>query len=364
MPPRTTVWALEPHTAAKHELLRRYLGGWFPILSRYNGRIVFLDGFSGPGIYEQGEKGSPIIALEALIGHSYFEKMNHREFLFLFNEADEDRHAQLETVVQDFQDQHVPWPANVKIQTYNADFHSTATGIIQFLKEQKKSLAPTFAFVDPFGVKDSPLDLLAQLLNFDKCEVFVYFDYNTVNRFAAAGNIDARLTELFGTDRFKEAAGLSGEPRKQFLHDLYQQQLNDVCKFPYVKSFEMINRTGKTGYFLFYGTRSVRGLGVMKEAMWKVDPGGGYHFSDRMAGEDVLFELGADTAPLQAELARAFAGRTVTIEVLEEYVLVFTPYAVSHLKRQTLKPMQEAGLISCPGQVRRGTYPAGTSISF
>jgi hypothetical protein len=40
--PSSTEWAREPHTKAKHDIILKYLGGWFPILSRYNGRIVFL----------------------------------------------------------------------------------------------------------------------------------------------------------------------------------------------------------------------------------------------------------------------------------------------------------------------------------
>ena len=42
--PRQTVWSIEPHTAAKHELLKHYLGAWFPILASGERRIIFLDG--------------------------------------------------------------------------------------------------------------------------------------------------------------------------------------------------------------------------------------------------------------------------------------------------------------------------------
>lgn len=31
--PKTTTWNLDPHTRAKHEILRRYLEAWTPILS-------------------------------------------------------------------------------------------------------------------------------------------------------------------------------------------------------------------------------------------------------------------------------------------------------------------------------------------
>ena len=55
--PRETLWEMEPHTAAKHTILRRYLQGWIPIMSRLvgrwashgRGRLVMLDGFCGPG---------------------------------------------------------------------------------------------------------------------------------------------------------------------------------------------------------------------------------------------------------------------------------------------------------------------------
>src|SRR6266446_7528365 len=62
--PRTTVWELEPHTRAKHEILRRYLQAWMPILAQGGFKnILYIDGFAGPGRYAGGEDGSPIIAV-------------------------------------------------------------------------------------------------------------------------------------------------------------------------------------------------------------------------------------------------------------------------------------------------------------
>jgi three-Cys-motif partner protein len=360
-----TVWKLEPHTQAKHELLRRYLNGWYPILSRWNGRIVFLDGFAGPGIYENGEPGSPTVALSTLLDHSYYSNMsNNCEFLSIFNEADQKRAEKLQQVVDGLKAEYQPWPAKISILVVQNKFENTAEDLLATLEQQKANLAPTFAFVDPFGVSGMPMDLLRRLLSFDRCELFVYFNYNTVNRFATAGNIDSHLTSLFGTDEFKGVAGLKGANRKAFLHDLYQTQLINVCGFPYVQSFEMIKSTGHTGYYLFYGTRNIRGIQVMKEAMWKVAPGGDYMFSDLLAGQDVLFTPTVDTLPLQAELARHFGGQTVSIEKIEEFVLINTPYAASHVKKLTLKPMQEEGWITSPNQRRRNTYPTGTLLTF
>src|ERR1700693_6137138 len=57
--PRTTLWEIQPHTRAKHRILKSYLDAWLPIMARYNGRILFIDGFAGPGRYSGGERGSP-----------------------------------------------------------------------------------------------------------------------------------------------------------------------------------------------------------------------------------------------------------------------------------------------------------------
>lgn len=93
-PPKSVVWKLEPHTKAKHEILRRYLGGWFPILGKYNKRIVYIDGFCGPGKYENGEDGSPIIALQ--IAKGMHKKGLISKATFLFVEDDKARIEKLE----------------------------------------------------------------------------------------------------------------------------------------------------------------------------------------------------------------------------------------------------------------------------
>ena len=66
MPPRTTVWPHDEQTRGKHLVLRSYLDGWFPVLGSWNKRLLFIDGFAGPGEYDQGEPGSPVIGLDCI----------------------------------------------------------------------------------------------------------------------------------------------------------------------------------------------------------------------------------------------------------------------------------------------------------
>jgi hypothetical protein len=60
-------WPIQPHTEAKHRILASYLSAWFPILSLSGfERVIYIDGFAGPGRYSGGQEGSPIFALKAL----------------------------------------------------------------------------------------------------------------------------------------------------------------------------------------------------------------------------------------------------------------------------------------------------------
>lgn len=63
-----SLWSIEDHTRAKHVILRKYLQAWFPIMhSLKQKRLVYIDGFAGPGKYEGGEDGSPLVALTVFV---------------------------------------------------------------------------------------------------------------------------------------------------------------------------------------------------------------------------------------------------------------------------------------------------------
>jgi len=361
----STRWKLEPHTAAKHEILRQYLNAWFPILGSQHERVVFLDGFAGPGIYEDGEPGSPIIALRTLLEHAFFPRMSC-QFAFFFLENRRNRYDSLVEQLAAFTRTRGGLPPNVTVTHQRTTFEQAASGLVDDLQQQRTRLAPTFAFVDPFGFTGAPIELISRLLAFDRCEVFFNFMYNRVNQFLAAGRITAHLDGLFGTRNYLQACELDTAARKRFLHDLYKRQLHDVGGFTYVRSFEMVTRDGHTAYFLFYGTRSLTGLRAMKDAMWKVDVGGGTRFSDRLAGQEVLLAGDAvDTGPLRTAMVQRFAGRTAAVEQVEEFVLADTPYAASHYKRQVLKPLEEADRLEILSpRARRFTYPEGTVLRF
>ena len=74
---------------AKHQLLRRYLDGWFPILTSVHGRVIYVDCHAGRGIHETGQQGSPILALQRLRDHQLRARiLDSTEVQFVFFEND------------------------------------------------------------------------------------------------------------------------------------------------------------------------------------------------------------------------------------------------------------------------------------
>lgn len=54
----------------KHAVLDSYLKAWFPINIYAKKSPVYIDGFAGPGKYENGDDGSPLLVLKMLKDHN------------------------------------------------------------------------------------------------------------------------------------------------------------------------------------------------------------------------------------------------------------------------------------------------------
>lgn len=365
------MWEYPEHTEAKHDILGNYLNAWFPILSSTNGRVLVLDGFAGRGRYNDGSPGSPIIALERLLKHSFWPRMSHREFVFLFIEHDADNVASLHQALADYraawEAENGPWPANVKYEVREGTFADNAAEICDYLEQQKSRLAPTFAFIDPFGWTGMPMELVARLLNHPSCEVFINFMVGFINRFVTHPHQGQNMNELFGLDVDQILADYTGGDRVEHLRDVYIQQLMTVAGFPYVRWFAMRNHTGNIGYYLLHGTREALGVEKMKDAMWKTAPGGDYAFSDRLAGMDVLFQPEADLEPLRKALLEQYAGQSGVMvnPPLQEWVILHTPYRKPHLT-QVLREMEKEpnSKIRVNRPAGKRQFAAGVTIDF
>jgi three-Cys-motif partner protein len=361
--PKTTIWALDPHTAAKHAILGRYLEAWIPILSHGNfPEIAYVDGFAGPGTYSKGEDGSPIIALKAMLGHAANIKAKCQ---FHFVELDKARAAALsegvEALLASFPDRN-----RVSVDVYDKSFEAAYPEIRKKLSNSGNP--PTFAFIDPFGWK-LPFKIVADIMKRPSSEVLINFMFEEINRFLSHEDQPGNFDALFGCPDWRACLSLSGSSRNQALRDLYARQITESGNSRYVRYFEMKNSNNATDYYLFFATNKLLGLKKMKYSMWKVDEFGAFSFSDATDPFQTVLFSEPNFAILQRQILEEFSGKSVRVEVLEEFVLEKTAFRETHYKKQVLKMLEEQIppliTIGTPkvGR-RRGDFPPGTTITF
>ena len=361
--PKDTLWAIEPHTSAKHHILRRYLDAWLPILSTYNKRVVYLDGFAGPGRYTRGEPGSPIVALEAALTH---QAKLPGELVFLFIEKDTDRADHLEGEIAKLQ-----LTSSFKVQIERGTFADKLGKMLDDLDSTSSQIAPTFALIDPFGFSGIPYTLIQRLLSKNKCEVLVTVMVDSINRWLEhpVETIKANIVETFGTDEAIKIAEGTGD-RVTELKNLYHRQLNKAAKF--VRYFEMRDYDGRLVYYLFFASNNPLGHLKMKEAMWKVDPLGEFSFSDSTdPNQTLLFKLDPSMAPLAADISAKFRGAgQIPVKKVEAYVQDHTAYLRKHMGEALKQLESESGKLKVSemktdGKKRHGrTFPNEVFVTF
>ena len=332
----TTIWPIENHTLAKHEILKEYLKAWIPILGRTSNRIIFLDGFAGPGIYKGGEEGSPIIAIQTAISHSMLRFVP--EIRFAFIESDRERSKILDQMIR----QKFPnLPSNVHVQVIPGDFVQSLTETLDGIEDNGKNLAPTLAFIDPFGYSEIPFELIARILRYPRCELFLTFMSGFINRFLHDTEKENAVDRLYGTKAWRDARNIDNtDTRLNFLLDLYVAQLNTIG-IRFVRPFKMMNSSRKTIYDLVFATKHHKGMDAMKKAMLTVVSNGTYTFSDKTdTKQTYIVDYGKESHWIEdasASIFKRFQGKQVPLGVIRDFVLAETPF---RFKRPILKHME------------------------
>jgi three-Cys-motif partner protein len=353
-----TIWNLEPHTRAKHEILRRYLQAWFAILRKVSpSGLNYIDGFAGPGIYSKGEDGSPVIAIQTAIEH----RLPLPRISFVFVEKEKEIADQLESVLSA---RFPNPPGNISYEVYNGEFAHVITGILDRLDTESKIIAPTFTFVDPFGYSGFPMGVLQRLMEATGMELLITFMASRVRRFLDPQH-ETAMDSLYCSPDWRNARNIKGPNQISYLMRLYVKCLSEKTAAKYVMPFEMADSNGNTIYYLVFATKHPRGLDVMKEAMWKVDPSGTYRFYDYADGVRrlELSERGPEWSYHAQNLVfNHFKGKAIAVEDVEDFVRQ-TPFLWR--KKRILLPLEERGLIlNVAGRSRTHTYPEGSVIAF
>jgi len=272
---REIPWVIEEHTKIKHQLLSDYLGVWLPIMYSQQSligkdkKLVYVDGFAGPGEYWSDSKknskvnGSPVIAAEK--ANIYIDQDKTRKFLIIAIDCNKRCVDNLQPILQQINRHNQSW------HVLHTTFEQGMDELFSYLEKNHANIAPAFFFIDPFGYSGFTMDTMVRILKQPRTELFINFMHYDINRFLEAGHSQEHLEALFGCDEYKNAANLNSDEKTSYLIDLYCKKLKHKSNGIYILPFRM-NTPGqgrRPRYFLVHVSQHIKALKAMKDRMAK-----------------------------------------------------------------------------------------------
>jgi three-Cys-motif partner protein len=212
--PTEVLWERDPHTAAKHTLLRRYLMAWFPIMAKQfrTEGITFLDGFAGPGEYKNSKESSPVIAMTQALRREVVEQQTLTRLVFI--EKDKRRAEHLAALLNE-RFPPADRPTGLVAQINHG---KVATLYEQAIAAVGGWEGPVFANLDGWGA-DTDYTIVKRVAKQQSSEVLVTFQDQFFTRFADVEEQEAG-DRVFGFRDWREVANEPTSNKKPYLLDL------------------------------------------------------------------------------------------------------------------------------------------------
>jgi len=371
------IWPQEPHTKAKHLILRAYFQSWLSIVGQKYQKIVYVDGFCGPGIYENNEPGSPILVIKSAIDvlGTLNLKNNLRagkvELYFFDNDK-----SRIESLKNERSKININ-NSQLNIIIEEGEFENKVSPIVKGLQRERAlcgAINPSFFFVDPFGVKGFSLNIIGEIFKLNSSEMFLLFDIDGADRVLRAWDEENAkiMLNIYGEPSREELLKIKDIPdqkqRLQKLRNLFKISLKNQ-RVAGIIPFSMFDSSAKILYDLIFLTNVRTGFLKMKEAMWKVDDSGGFRFSDADHGDQLRFKFSVDHEDnLWSILIDKFHGQKVSGLDVKNFVCDKTIYLEKHktaaLKKHESDDKSKKDSIIVCNRSRKYCYPDQALIQF
>ncbi len=359
-------------SGVKAEIVSAYFRGWANVMvseakKRPRPQLGYVDLYSGPGVYENGIKSTPIRILEEAIRDPDLRGM----LTLRFNDADPANASALGAIAS------TPGAESLE---YRPDVTSEEVTLATAEAFERTRFDPTLFFFDPWGYKGLTLRLIKAAFRGWGCDVIFFFNYNRVN--AALNNelFSEHINELFGAERAAalrpKLEGLAPSERGELVVDSLVAALKEEGG-EYTLTFPFFKDSGaRMSHHLVFVSKGAKGYEIMKGIMAKrssAHAGGvpAFHYNPADVRQPSLLDmLDEPIRRLANELAIEFSGRTVTVRALYDEHNVGRPYIPANY-RAALRMLEDSGRarMNPPAESRRRikgevTLPDDVAVTF
>lgn len=258
----------------KLSIIQLYLAGFTKILgsSTTQSCVYYVDGFAGKGVYDDGSKGSPVLAAE--MSQSYRNQQKKYQLNCINIEADNVNFQNLEKSTTQYQS---------IVENLNGTFSSQIPSILKSIGN-----CPAFFFIDPFGITGTDwIDMIKVIHRAAPTDLWLRFDHKTVRRlsgFFESGSRGAdskvqRLLKLYGVQRadhlFQKLEGNTREERIDKAVNYYLERLESEIqsfkKFGYSAGIPIISLEGENKYHLVFAASHPKAVILASETVYSVE---------------------------------------------------------------------------------------------
>ena len=267
-----------PHTQAKLDLYSGYLEHYLRVLCNadFCKKINLFDIYCGAGIYDDGKKGSPLLALDCI--RKIRVEMNSStkttiSISLCINDYDVKK-------VENIRDK-----ADVKdIENFTIEYHNKDANEMLSLVSDSISKYPkdnrNLIFIDPYGYSEIKKEKLISLLKNSCTEIVLFLPVMQMYRFTKTAFVhdeEPHYENLrnFIISFFNDSNKINVNSIFEYIHSLKEAfSINNT----YYTCSHYLERGNGSYYALFFIGSNIYGLEKMLETKWNLDPGKGKGF--------------------------------------------------------------------------------------
>lgn len=352
---------MEEQSKIKSLIVSKYFGAWSRIMCNKVDKLGYIDLYSGPGYYENGDKSTPIRILEMCIQNSKL----HNKIVTIFNDSNNEIARRLQESINNLPGIELldnrPKVSNIEVDDETAE---------QF---KSMEMIPCFSFIDPFGYKGISAKLINALVKDWGSDCIFFFNFNRINAAINNPKVESLVNAIFGDNIAKlirdRVNNLEPTERENLIIEKITRVLSNNSE-NFVLPFRFISaKRNSTSHYLIFVSKHILGYEIMKDIMCKSssehnDGVGSFSYIPTSNIQlNFLYALSRPLDDLKDKLSRKFNGKTLTVRQIYDLDNVNTPYVLKNYKDVLLELEKGKKIIANPSYTERRNYRKKKSMS-
>ncbi|RAI89888.1 three-Cys-motif partner protein TcmP [Algoriphagus yeomjeoni] len=251
----------------KSEILNEYFKAWAAIILkgqkfRTVQKILYLDLFSGPGLYKDGTPSTPIKILNSIYSSKGTFVDYNEHVQTIFNDKDKKLVSDLSSNILNL--------AYYNDLKYKPIVYNDSANI-DIIKDAFKENLPSLTFIDPLGYGFTQ-EMLMHTIKSWGSDLFMLFNFNRIRAALVNSRVEQNMVEIFGEylGEIREfyRKELSPQKREVFIINTFQKIFEDKG---YMTLYFRINFPDRdqTSHYLFFISKVKLAITRAKEIMSK-----------------------------------------------------------------------------------------------